>query len=57
MTLGGGGLGVIVTELKIGKWSEGEISEWVILGERCESLLVMTRSRVWPLLLPTIEQN
>ena len=44
---GGGGRGDMEREVNRGKWSEGETGEWVITGERRESLLVMTRSRMW----------
>ena len=46
MVNGGGEGGEMVREVKIGKWSEGEISVWVIEGERGEFLVVMTRSRM-----------
>ena len=45
---GGGDGGEMTRDVKIGKWSDGETSEWVIVGDRVESFVVMTRSSVWP---------
>ena len=39
----GGDGGEMTRDVKIGKWSEGETSEWVIVGDRVESFEVMTR--------------
>jgi hypothetical protein len=47
---GRGGGDEIASEVNIGKWSEGEISECVMSVKNEQFLLVITRSRVWPLL-------
>ena len=45
---GGGVGGEMERDVNMGKWSEGEMSECVIDGSSVESLVVMTRSRMWP---------
>ena len=45
---GGGSDGKMVRDVNIGKWSEGETGEWLIEGDRVESLGMMTKSRVCP---------
>ena len=45
---GGGDGDEITRDVRIGKWSDGETIEWVIVGDKVESFVVMTRSSVRP---------
>ncbi len=44
---GGGGGRSMLREVKIGRWSEGDRGEEEMVGLRCVSEEVMTRSRMW----------